>query len=402
MSIMIASRNRESGQVPSLQKEHIPTTMDCATEETLRAYLDGTAGSDVSDLEEHLETCLKCKEVLREIEREPDSMAGLLQGESLQALLEQPADLTVGSKGSPGTQRESETSLPKVLGAYRLIESLGRGGMGTVFLAVHQSLHKQVAVKLLPSGLLANPEALARFERETLAAGQLDHPSIVRATDAGEFQSYRYLAMEYIRGMDLSHLAKANGPLKIADACEMIRQAALGLSHAHQQGMVHRDIKPSNLMLDESGNVKILDFGLVQCDRWDSPQQELTTVGQLMGTLDYMAPEQAERSGGVDHRADLYALGATLFRLLSGRAPLVATPSQSPLEKLRLLIPSSATEPGSFSSRRSYGVGGTGRSIACYLAGRSATQCGSRCSGIGAIYQWLRFEDVACKCQNQE
>ncbi len=181
-------------------------------------------------------------------------------------------------------------------------------------------------------------EAQQRFDREILASGQLEHSAIVRATDAGHVNGTHYLVMEYINGLDLSRLSRAVGTLRIADACEIARQAALGLAYAHSQGIVHRDIKPSNGMLDENGVVKILDFGLALFDRWDAPAQELTTVGQLMGTLDYMAPEQAERSGSVDFRADLYSLGATLFRLLSGRAPLMATPNQSPLEKLRLLI----------------------------------------------------------------
>ncbi len=123
--------------------------------------------------------------------------------------------------------------------------------------------------------------------------------------------------MEFIDGLDLSRTARAVGPLSIANACELMRQAALGLSHAHAEGIVHRDIKPSNMMLDTQGRLKILDFGLAQWSLWDGAAGELTTVGQLMGTLDYMAPEQAERTDGVDYRADLYALGATLFRLLT-------------------------------------------------------------------------------------
>ena len=146
-----------------------------------------------------------------------------------------------------------------------------------------------------------------------------------------------YLVMEYVDGMDLSRIARLVGPLKIADACALARQVALGLSYAHAEGIVHRDVKPSNLILDNHGQTKILDFGLAQLSLWDEVSAELTSVGQLMGTLDYMAPEQAERSGSVDYRADLYSLGATLFRLLCGRAPLAAAPTLSPLDKLRLL-----------------------------------------------------------------
>ncbi len=156
--------------------------------------------------------------------------------------------------------------------------------------------------------------------------------------------------MEYIDGIDLSRLAKATGPLTIADACELMRTVAQGLSHAHAEGIVHRDVKPSNLMLDRQGRVKILDFGLAQWNLLNESANELTTVGQLMGTLDYMAPEQAERNDGVDYRADLYALGATLFRLLTGRPPLAASPAMTLLEKVRLLGSQSAP---SLSSLRS-------------------------------------------------
>ena len=137
--------------------------------------------------------------------------------------------------------------------------------------------------------------------------------------------------------MDLGRLLRIEDKLPIADACEVVRQAAIGLAHAHEKGIVHRDVKPSNLMLDANGQVRILDFGLAQIGFWESGSAEITTVGQLMGTLDYMAPEQAERGGAVDYRADLYSLGATLFRLLTGRAPLAAAPNLTPLEKLRLL-----------------------------------------------------------------
>ncbi len=159
----------------------------------------------------------------------------------------------------------------------------------------------------------------------------------MHATDAGAEQGTHYLVMEYIDGLDLSRIARLGGLLPVADACELMRQAALGLSYAHAQGVVHRDVKPSNLMLDTAGRVKILDFGLAQLNLWEDAAVELTTVGQLMGTLDYMAPEQAERVGPVDYRADLYALGATLFRLLTGRAPLAASPNMTLLEKVRML-----------------------------------------------------------------
>ncbi|MEM8736500.1 MAG: serine/threonine-protein kinase, partial [Planctomycetota bacterium] len=226
---------------------------------------------------------------------------------------------------------------PDCIAGYRLGDMVGRGGMGAVYHAHHQALDKPVAIKVLPVLAGRREEFVERFLREMKAAGRLEHPSIVRTTDAGEEGGLHYLVMDLIDGLDLSKVGKACGRLRIADACEVVRQAALGLSHAHEQGIVHRDIKPSNLMLDAEGRIRILDFGLAQIGFWDSGAEDITSVGQLMGTLDYMAPEQAERSGSVDYRADLYSLGATLFRLLTGRAPLAASPNMTPLEKLRLL-----------------------------------------------------------------
>ena len=149
---------------------------------------------------------------------------------------------------------------------------------------------------------------------------------------------FHFLAMEYIDGLDLSRITRRLGRLDVPDACELIRVAAAGLAHAHAEGIVHRDVKPSNLILSYSGKLKVVDFGLARINQWDETSFELTTVGQLMGTLDYMAPEQADHPEAVDYRADIYSLGATLFRLLAGRPPLAASPTLSPLAKLRLLI----------------------------------------------------------------
>ncbi|MCU0721659.1 MAG: serine/threonine protein kinase, partial [Pirellula sp.] len=224
----------------------------------------------------------------------------------------------------------------KLIGPYRVVRTIGHGGMGAVVLAEHVRLRRQFAMKLLyvPRSF---SRAQSRFRREAEAIGRLHHPSIVTASDAGQEGSLHYLVMEYVDGFDLSKLSRLVEDFSVCDVSEIGRQIALALAYAHEQGLVHRDIKPSNIMLDTEGRIKLLDFGLVQLDRWNDELSELTSVGQFLGTLDYMAPEQAERSGQVDHRADLYGLGATMFRLLCGRAPLATTPHLSPLEKLRLL-----------------------------------------------------------------
>jgi serine/threonine protein kinase len=310
---------------------------ECLNQETLRAYWDGLLSEDqISSVEDHLGACSACLTQFRELESTDKSndLVGPLRE------MVRNASLPLGPLGpeevSPIVQRAKGLQTIQTVGPYRLLESLGQGGMGTVFLAEHTKLHKQVAIKLVHFPK-QNTDAKSRFEREVLAVGKLQHPSIVAATDAGQDDELQYLVMEYVRGLDLSQMCRRIKQIPIADVCEIGRQVAMALSYAHSQGFVHRDIKPSNIMLDEAGVVKLLDFGLVMFDQWDSAVSELTTVGQFLGTLDYIAPEQAERSGAVDHRADLYALGATLFRLLCGRGPLAAMPNLSPIEKLRLL-----------------------------------------------------------------
>ncbi|MFN3190861.1 MAG: protein kinase domain-containing protein [Aureliella sp.] len=312
----------------------------CPPDDEIRAYLNGRLEESDSDvLERHLEECRLCDEVVERLDSElgqaADSVVRLLRHAPPED--EQAAGYGNTRFDSAANNAFASPIRPDCIAGYRLGELVGRGGMGAVYHAHHQALDRSVAIKVLPALAGRREEFVERFLREMKAAGRLEHPSIVRTTDAGEHDGFHYLVMDLIDGLDLSKVGKACGRLRIADACEVVRQAALGLSHAHEQGIVHRDIKPSNLMLDAEGRTRILDFGLAQVGFWDSGAADITSVGQLMGTLDYMAPEQAEQSGSVDYRADLYSLGATLFRLLTGRAPLAASPNMTPLEKLRLL-----------------------------------------------------------------
>ncbi len=327
-----------------------PINISCPHKSVLGDYLQGLADdSTAASVDLHLDSCKACNQILSQMEVDLLPTLAQIQDEtekdlSLHGLVDEDEVIRqaiASSKvpASPGNAAWYSATLNPVreqVGPYRLIRPIGRGGMGSVYQAEHKKLHRDVALKLLPLGM-ANPCAIERFEREIHAAGKLNHPAIVTSTDAGTDAGYLYLAMELIPGFDLGKIARLFGPLCIADVCEIGRQIALGLAHAHQMGMVHRDIKPSNVMLDSTGNVKLLDFGLVMLNQWDSPLGELTTVGQFLGTLDYMAPEQAERSASVDHRSDLYSLGATLFRLLTGQLPVAILPNQSPLEKLRVL-----------------------------------------------------------------
>lgn len=235
-----------------------------------------------------------------------------------------------------------------VLGQYLFLERLGEGGMGQVFKARHRKMHRIVAIKLLRKERLAHPDAIKRFHREVRAVGQLSHPHIVLAFDADEIQGTHFFAMEYVEGIDLARLIKERGPLPAAEAVEYVRQAALGLQHAHEAGLVHRDVKPSNLLLQKQrtgssagAQVKVLDLGLARLQPSPDGQASslVTREGLVMGTPDFIAPEQTANSSTVDIRADLYSLGCTLYFLLTGRPPFPRGTAMEKLLKHRIEAP---------------------------------------------------------------
>jgi serine/threonine protein kinase len=208
------------------------------------------------------------------------------------------------------------------IGKYKVLERLGAGGMGSVFLCEHKLMRRRVAVKVLPTAKAEDPSSLERFYREARAVAALDHPNIVRAYDIDQDENLHFLVMEYVDGASLQEIGKKVGPLDVVRACHYMRQAALGLAHAHEAaGLVHRDIKPGNILVDRNGVVKILDMGLA---RFFHDEEDILTKKydeNVLGTADYLAPEQALDSHGVDIRADIYSLGATFYFCLTGKTP---------------------------------------------------------------------------------
>jgi serine/threonine protein kinase len=309
------------------------------------AFCEGRLAPDLSEaIRSHLAACPLCERVVgagRAGEAAgPRSGPGLAAGSpatgdaggdpSREAGPDDP--LAAGTPSATGQAPPLAPSIPRRLGYYEILNQIGRGGMGDVYRARHVRLKRDVALKVLPPVRMANPQAVARFLREVEAVGRLEHPSIVKALDAGEAEGAHYLVMELIEGTDLGRLVAACGPLPLAEASELARQAAVGLQYIHEHHVVHRDIKPSNLMLTPAGQVKVLDLGLALLH--GGPGEELTGTGLMLGTADYMAPEQWYDTHSVDIRADLYSLGCTLYKLLTGGPPFSGPEHDTPGKKM--------------------------------------------------------------------
>jgi serine/threonine protein kinase/formylglycine-generating enzyme required for sulfatase activity len=291
------------------------------TDRILQAYGLGQL-DDVSteSVEAHLESCPDCRKLVAAIT--PDTFLGRLRDAKV--------------RPDPSRPVVSDTDGPSVLDAgppppgladhpdYEILQELGQGGMGVVFLARNTLMGRLEVLKVVGGHLVNRRGVLDRFLGEIRSAAKLHHPNIVTAYAALRLGESLVLAMEYVEGLDLSKLVKAKGPLPVAYACYYVHQAALGLQHAHERGMVHRDIKPANLILASEGKkalVKVLDFGLARITSEGQASSRLTREGQILGTPDYIAPEQIRDAHSADIRADIYSLGCTLYYLLTGRPP---------------------------------------------------------------------------------
>ncbi len=268
---------------------------------------------------------------------QPDAKTAAASGPAVTRILKQQdtphddTDFSLSGEFIPTPVVSSNAPQP-LLGDYKLIEKIGAGGMGEVFRAEHQMMHRQVALKILPKSLSSNQSLVDRFYAEVRAVAKLMHPNIVTAFDAGQQTGIHFLVMELIDGDVLSRKVSEQGPLSAIEAVEVLRQAATALDYAHRLGIIHRDIKPSNMMLNRQGVLKILDFGLAQIGE---AVESKTTQSRLIGTIEFMSPEQISRPDSVDHRSDLYSLGATLFYLLTGKMMFSGDAMQVALAQVR-------------------------------------------------------------------
>jgi serine/threonine protein kinase len=277
-----------------------PTTID--------EFLELVCKSGVVE-EKKLTTYLERARAAQSLPPEPPKLAGVLVRDGL--LTQFQAEQFLQGKWRRFT-----------IGKYKVLEKLGAGGMGSVYLCEHKLMRRRVAVKVLPTAKAEDTSSLERFYREARAVAALDHPNIVRAYDIDQDDKLHFLVMEHVDGSSLQEIIKKVGPIDVLRACHYIRQAALGLQHAHETaGIVHRDIKPGNILVDRNGIVKVLDMGLA---RFFHDEEDLLTKKfeeNVLGTADYLAPEQALDSHAVDIRADIYSLGATFYFCLTGRTP---------------------------------------------------------------------------------
>ncbi len=339
--------------MPDIEAIHPPA-------QRLAAFAQGRLDDrEMDEIEEHLSSCGSCCQSIRN--QPEDSLVAELRGciaamdatsvtahtsaDEPPSVFQVPSSFVVGpaaltlqdqtSCAGPYPDPPESAGLPEELvdhPRYRIVATIGTGGMGTVYRAEHRLMDRPVALKVIRGDLLGSAAMVERFRREVKAAARLaSHPNIVAAYDAEQAGETHMLVMEFIEGTDLARLVDRRRGLPVGEACEYVRQAALGLQHACDDGMVHRDIKPQNLMRTTRGQVKILDFGLARFASEVASQGGMTAEGMVLGSADYIAPEQIDGPHAADIRADIYSLGCTLYFLLAGQPPF---PDGSLIRKL--------------------------------------------------------------------
>jgi len=308
--------------------------VDHPTDQTLRAYGVGKLYGDLADsVHSHLGACADCRQRVAEVSA--DTFLGRLRDAQVRPESPAPVGPSLAglptTEGSPRSTASPANSLPSGLAEhpdYEILGELGRGGMGVVYLAWNKLMGRKEVLKVVSRELMDRRGVLDRFLREIRSAAQLHHANVVSAYSAFRAGESIVFAMEYVEGQNLASYVKTQGPLPVVHACYLISQAALGLQCAHEKGLVHRDIKPSNLILakqERRAVVKVLDFGLAKATREGPVEKGLTHEGQMLGTPDYIAPEQSLDATKADIRADIYSLGCTLHYLLTGAPPFQGT-----------------------------------------------------------------------------
>jgi serine/threonine protein kinase/putative intracellular protease/amidase len=328
------------------------------TPDALAAFARGDLpATELAVVAEHIATCSSCCALISCV---PDDTLAALARQAA-AIADKTPECAAATPAATRTVADPPAGAPATVGdddgipaplrdhpRYEVIRELGAGGMGVVYKAEHRIMGRPVALKVMAPHLTAKPGAVERFRKEVRAAAQINHPNIVTAHDADEAGGLHFLVMEFVEGVSLDRFVAKKGPATVQLAAAFTRQAALGLQHAHEKGMVHRDIKPQNMMVTRKGQVKVMDFGLARFVHTDDEDgaagrtapggrlpfgagrpvaDPLTNPNLLMGTPDYLSPEQAKNSHAVDSRSDIYSLGCTLFFLLVGKPPFAAAPS---------------------------------------------------------------------------
>ena len=337
------------------ETENSRLSQPCPTQQSLGQYVEGALTLvEHEQIESHIDQCNLSSDTIQTLATSLETRLGKLDSNAHHGTArnsrdeendhaqqrETQSDDTLDLKAQRAKQvwheQDSHAAKPNrigdTIGNYEILRLLGEGNMGQVVLASHKQMKREVALKFISPELLASSAARTRFQREIETTAKLQHPNLVIAHDAGEVDGQNFLVMEYVQGVDLRSKVKQSGPLDIATAMQCTAEAARGLHHAHEKGIVHRDVKPGNIMLGSDNAAKVTDLGLARFSDADPNAVEVSQTGLVIGTSAFMSPEQCAGSRDLDFRTDIYSLSCTLFYLLTGRN---VYPADSTLQMLR-------------------------------------------------------------------